>query len=63
MKNSGLKIVLGSSSIFRRQIMEGFGYEFTVISPDIDEKAIRDENPDELVRKVTIQVYWVNLEH
>lgn len=36
-----MKIVLGSSSIFRRKILEDAGISFEVVSPDIDEKKIR----------------------
>ncbi|GAA0159410.1 hypothetical protein LIER_16188 [Lithospermum erythrorhizon] len=43
------KIILGSSSIARRQILEEMGYEFTLMSADIDEKVIRKEKPEELV--------------
>ncbi|PWA60998.1 Maf-like protein [Artemisia annua] len=43
------KIILGSSSIARRKILAEMGYEFTLMSADIDEKAIRTEKPEELV--------------
>ncbi|XP_071733225.1 uncharacterized protein [Rutidosis leptorrhynchoides] len=43
------KIILGSSSIARRKILAEMGYEFTHMSADIDEKAIRTEKPEELV--------------
>ncbi|XP_031399552.1 7-methyl-GTP pyrophosphatase isoform X2 [Punica granatum] len=44
-----LKIILGSKSMARRQILAEMGYDFTVMTADIDEKAIRKENPEELV--------------
>uniref|UniRef100_A0ACD6A533 Uncharacterized protein n=1 Tax=Avena sativa TaxID=4498 RepID=A0ACD6A533_AVESA len=44
------KIILGSSSPARREILSDMGYEFTVMSADIDEKAIRREEPEELVK-------------
>ncbi|GKA27837.1 Maf-like protein isoform X2 [Tanacetum coccineum] len=44
-----LGIILGSSSIARRKILAEMGYEFTLMSADIDEKAIRTEKPEELV--------------
>ncbi|XP_050212652.1 uncharacterized protein LOC126664340 isoform X2 [Mercurialis annua] len=47
--NSPVKIILGSSSIARRDILAKMGYEFTVASADIDEKSIRKEQPEELV--------------
>ncbi|OMO75116.1 Maf-like protein [Corchorus olitorius] len=48
-KTSSFKIILGSSSIARRQILAEMGYEFTLMSADIDEKSIRKEKPEELV--------------
>jgi len=48
-KNSSFKIILGSSSMARRQIMAEMGYEFEIVTADIDEKSIRREKPEELV--------------
>lgn len=44
-----LKIILGSSSPWRQQIMAEMGYDFSVMSPDIDEKAIRFDDARQLV--------------
>ncbi|KAK6938824.1 Nucleoside triphosphate pyrophosphatase Maf-like protein, partial [Dillenia turbinata] len=51
-----MKLILGSSSVARRKIMEEMGYEFTIMlteavtqTADIDEKGIRKEQPEELV--------------
>ncbi|KAK9698725.1 hypothetical protein RND81_08G126700 [Saponaria officinalis] len=44
-----MQIILGSKSIARRKIMEEMGYEFTIMTADIDEKAIRKEKPEDLV--------------
>ncbi|XP_057955989.1 uncharacterized protein LOC131149393 isoform X3 [Malania oleifera] len=49
MKSSSFKIILGSSSKARRQILEEMGYDFTIMTADIDEKGIRKEKPEELV--------------
>ncbi|GAV67230.1 Maf domain-containing protein [Cephalotus follicularis] len=46
---SPFKIILGSSSIARRQILAEMGYEFSVMTADIDEKCTRKEKPEELV--------------
>ncbi|XP_023525028.1 maf-like protein DDB_G0281937 [Cucurbita pepo subsp. pepo] len=46
---SSFKIILGSSSEARRKVLSEMGYEFTIMSADIDEKAIRKEKPEELV--------------
>ncbi|KAK8624365.1 hypothetical protein V6N13_065711 [Hibiscus sabdariffa] len=48
-QNSQFKIILGSSSMPRRKILAEMGYEFTLMSADIDEKAVRKEKPEELV--------------
>ncbi|TYJ35988.1 hypothetical protein E1A91_A05G276800v1 [Gossypium mustelinum] len=44
-----MQIILGSSSIARRNILAEMGYEFSLMSADIDEKGIRKEKPEELV--------------
>ncbi|XP_073103560.1 uncharacterized protein [Elaeis guineensis] len=43
------KIILGSSSVARRHILAEMGYDFEVMTADIDEKSIRREKPEELV--------------
>ncbi|KAK4840707.1 hypothetical protein QYF36_016180 [Acer negundo] len=47
--DSSFKIILGSSSMARRKILAEMGYEFTIVTADIDEKSIRKEKPEELV--------------
>ncbi len=46
MKNS--KLILGSASPQRKNVMDTMGYPYTVVSADIDEKAIRSDDPVEL---------------
>ncbi|XP_020231438.1 7-methyl-GTP pyrophosphatase isoform X3 [Cajanus cajan] len=46
---SSYKIILGSSSVARRKILSEMGYQFTLMTADIDEKSIRKESPEELV--------------
>ncbi|KAF5204113.1 Maf-like protein [Thalictrum thalictroides] len=43
------KIILGSSSKARKDILKEMGYEFKIMTADIDEKGIRMEKPEELV--------------
>ncbi|PWA55890.1 maf-like protein [Artemisia annua] len=43
------KIILGSSSMARREILKQMGYHFTIMTADIDEKSIRKEKPEDLV--------------
>lgn len=47
-----MKVILGSSSKFRQQVMQDLGYDFEIVSPDIDEKSIRDNNPEKIVTKL-----------
>ncbi|KAI3747749.1 hypothetical protein L6452_10377 [Arctium lappa] len=48
-KTKHAKIILGSSSMARRKILAEMGYDFTVMTADIDEKSIRTEKPEDLV--------------
>ncbi|KAG7572197.1 Inosine triphosphate pyrophosphatase-like [Arabidopsis suecica] len=45
----GFKLILGSQSMARKQILSEMGYDFTIVTADIDEKAIRKEKPEDLV--------------
>lgn len=49
LNGSSFKIILGSSSAIRKQILAEMGYDFTIMTADIDEKMIRKEKPEELV--------------
>eukprot|EP01029_Cantina_marsupialis_P026176 TRINITY_DN696_c0_g1_i2.p1 TRINITY_DN696_c0_g1~~TRINITY_DN696_c0_g1_i2.p1 ORF type:complete len:299 (+),score=76.35 TRINITY_DN696_c0_g1_i2:80-976(+) len=46
-------IVLGSTSKWRRQMFETVFPQFQSVAPEIDEKAIRDEDPKNLVLKIS----------
>jgi len=43
-----MKIILGSASARRKDILQQMGYEFEVMSANIDEKAIRFDDPKKL---------------
>lgn len=43
-----MKIILGSQSKGRRGVLESMGYQFKVMSSNIDEKSIRCDNPKQL---------------
>lgn len=43
-----MKIILGSQSKGRRGIMQTMSYQFETMSPNIDEKAIRFDDPQKL---------------
>jgi len=47
-----LKIILGSSSKFRQRVFAKITPTFESLSPDIDEKTIRDEDPKTLTRMI-----------
>ncbi|WP_394173156.1 Maf family protein [Thalassotalea litorea] len=48
------KIVLGSTSIFRKQILEKLNLNFKCDKPDIDESPLPDETPEQLVERLAI---------
>jgi len=48
-----MKLILGSSSKWRRQVMLEAGLACDLMSPDIDEKAIRHTDPETLVRLIS----------
>ena len=43
-----MNIILGSASKQRKMVLERWGYPFEVMTSDIDEKAIRDDDPKKL---------------
>lgn len=47
LQNSFMKLILGSSSKYRKNILEKAGYVFDILVPDIDEKLIQMEDPYE----------------
>ena len=49
MINSAPRIVLGSTSPYRRQLMDRLGLDFVTASPDIDESPRLNEFPETLV--------------
>jgi len=46
------RLVLASTSQFRRQLLERFGAPFTVAAPDVDETALPSENAIDLVNRL-----------
>lgn len=43
-----MRLILGSQSASRKEVLARMGYHFETISPDIDEKTIRRKDPGEL---------------
>jgi len=48
-------IVLGSSSPFRRALLEKLAFPFDTCSPDVDEAPIANETPQELVQRLALK--------
>ncbi|MDP2641172.1 MAG: Maf family protein [Candidatus Yanofskybacteria bacterium] len=49
-----MKIILGSASKQRKRMLERMGYEFEVMTADINEKAIRYDDPKKLTMALAI---------
>jgi septum formation protein len=52
---SNPQIILGSSSKYRRALLERLGLEFSCISPEIDESQLENESPTELVARLAVE--------
>ncbi|CBL46908.1 Maf-like protein [gamma proteobacterium HdN1] len=48
------QIVLGSSSPFRKQLLEKLGVPFVCCSPEVDETPFENEAPEALVRRLAL---------
>lgn len=55
MTDNASKIVLASSSPFRRELLGRIGLEFGACSPDIDESARPGETPRQLVERLSVE--------
>ncbi len=47
-----IKLINGSSSLFRQKLLTDAGYNYITYAPEIDERSIRDVDPKKLVVKV-----------
>ena len=54
-KSGGFRLVLASTSPFRKLLLQQLGLEFTTAAPDIDESALPGEKPPELVTRLAEQ--------
>ena len=43
-----MKVILGSQSEGRREVLSSMGYKFEILNPNINEKTIRSEDPTKL---------------
>ena len=55
MKKNKINVILGSSSLMRKKILESVFDDITIIKPDIDEKKIRSFDPYKLPKMITKQ--------
>ena len=51
-KNTARRLILGSSSAYRRALLERLGIPFSIISPNIDETPLADEHPAATARRL-----------
>lgn len=49
-----MQIILASTSPFRKSVLEKLHIPFKTISPDVDETIMKDEQPEELVKRLAI---------
>jgi len=55
MNHPAPRLLLASSSVYRRQLLEKLGLTFDSASPDIDETPLPDETPTALVQRLAEQ--------
>ena len=51
-RRHGLRLVLASTSSYRRQLLERFGVPFTVAAPNVDESPLPGESAVDLVHRL-----------
>lgn len=49
------RVVLASTSPRRRELLTQLGYEFSIVSPDIEEQQQDDEAPEEYVARLSLE--------
>ncbi len=49
-----MKLVLGSTSPFRRELLQRLGLPFDTSAPDVDETHLTDESPENLVKRLSV---------
>ncbi len=50
-----MKIILGSTSPFRRELLQKLQLDFSVDSPDIDESRLPNESPQDMVQRLAVE--------
>ena len=49
------ELILGSTSIYRRELLERLKIPFRVEAPDIDETPLENETPQQLVERLSVE--------
>lgn len=49
-----MKLILASTSPFRKEILNKLGVDFDTLSPEVDETALENETPQQLVERLSI---------
>jgi MAF protein len=55
MPNENPTLVLASTSPFRRELLNKLGLPFATAAPDIDESPLPDEEPESLVKRLSLE--------
>ena len=55
MKTQPIKIILGSTSPFRKELLERLNINFITDSPDIDETPLLNEKPESYVQRLSLE--------
>ena len=50
-----MKLVLASTSVYRRELLQRFGLPFEVARPDLDESPLPDENPQATAERLAAE--------
>ena len=53
-QDNGIPLVLGSTSPFRKELLEKLGLSFSTAAPDIDETRRAGETPEALVSRLAM---------
>lgn len=55
MHNEPLSLILATASPYKKAVLEKLGLPFTSVSPHIDETALHDESPEQLVTRLAFE--------
>ena len=58
-----MKLILGSSSPYRKKLLQKLPVDFECFSPNIDETALQNESPEALVERLSIEKAIAVAEH